>query len=102
MKQVLQNTIVGLTFAALSGAAFSADFGDQRSGNPAHLVKSGAVTEIVDAKMETALNPGAYTHRSGAPITKVFVTRSASKGTAIGQLDTRLSPGAYQHRSGQV
>ena len=100
MTKIVQNTVFGFALVALSGAAFSMDFGDQRSGNPAHLVRgTSAVQSAGNASI--ALNPGAYDHRSGAPIAKVQSSGSIAK-KSVYEVDATLSPGASSHRSGQA
>lgn len=102
MNKIVQKTVFGFALVALSGAAFSMNFGDQRSGNPAHLVRGAVIADqTAGGKSEVALNPGANSHRSGAPIDKAQLTRSVSK-TSPFEVDATLSPGASMHNSGRA
>jgi hypothetical protein len=99
MNKLMQKTVFGFALITLSGAAFSMNYGDVRSGNPAHLVRGASVAAQSDSGI--ALNPGAYQHRSGAPIAKVESTRTASKKWVY-EIDATLSPGASMHNSGRA
>ena len=101
MNKLMQKTVIGFALITLSGAAFSMDFGDQRTGTPAHLVRGGTIAVQSNSGTGVALNPGAYQHRSGAPIAKVETTRSASK-TWLYEIDATLNPGASMHNSGRA
>jgi hypothetical protein len=100
MNKIVQNTVFGFALVALSGAAFSMDFGDKRSGNPAHLVRGGTAVSAQTSEGNIALNPGAYSHRSGAPIAKIQSSGSVAK-KSVYEVDATLSPGASSHRSGR-
>jgi hypothetical protein len=101
MNKLMQKTVFGFALITLSGAAFSMNYGDVRSGNPAHLVRGATITAQSDGNTGVALNPGAYQHRSGAPIAKVETTRTASKKWVY-EIDATLSPGASMHNSGRA